>query len=121
MNEQQPTQAQFVSEAIEPDIASADTAAMATGAPGLPGRFRWRGQPFAIAEVLSTWKTSGPCSHGSGERYLRRHWYKVRVNPPAEMVLYFERQARRGSAGHRWFLYTVSWADPNMPTRRSGY
>ena len=34
----------FVSESIKPVIATADTGAMATGGPGLPHEFTWRGK-----------------------------------------------------------------------------
>jgi hypothetical protein len=37
--------------------------------------------------------------------YLRRHWYRIRTDPPAEMVLYCLRHAR--AARRRWFLYTL--------------
>ncbi len=69
----------FVSEPIEPLGASFDAAAMATGVPGVPLRFLWRGREWEVAAVEETGKAFGDCAHGSGERYLRRHLYRVRT------------------------------------------
>lgn len=100
---------EFVSEMIEPVTGTFDTAAMSQGEPGLPGRFRWRDHDYAIAEVLDTWKESGPCKSGSPELYLRKHWYKIRTADGSVMTVYFERQARsKGQSKKRWWLYTVS-------------
>ena len=98
---------QFISEPIVPLTGPADTAAMARGEPGLPSGFTWRNQCYAIVEVLDKWKESGPCHHGSGERYLRKHWYKVRTDDDQIMTIYFERQARTAKQRkNRWWLYT---------------
>jgi phosphoribosylglycinamide formyltransferase-1 len=70
--------AELVSEPLEPD-RSFDPAAMATGAPGLPVKFRWSRGELVVADILETGKSFGDCSHGSGERYLRRHWWRVRT------------------------------------------
>ena len=94
---------QFVSEAVTPWRGSADASAMARGEPGLPKGFDWRGQPYRVEKLLATWKTSAK-EGGTGELYLRRHWYRAITDPPAEVVLYCLRQARPGR--RRWFLYT---------------
>jgi hypothetical protein len=100
---------QFVSEAITPVGQTVNTRLMASGEPGLPGRFAWRGTEYTIAAVLRTWKQSGPCHHGSGERYLRKHWFEVLTTSGHRMTIYFERQARRGSSAKaRWWLYTAA-------------
>lgn len=102
---------QFVSEAIEPIDGTFDTAGMARGEPGLPGRFRWRGREYAVDEVMDRWKESGPCRNGADEVYLRKHWYKLRTDDGVVMKLYFQRQPKRGSAGKkqpRWWLYTIT-------------
>jgi phosphoribosylglycinamide formyltransferase-1 len=96
----------FVGEGIIPDDASFDVAAMATGAPGLPRSFSWRGTRYTVLEVLETWKESGDCHHGSGERYVRKHWFRVRTIEGTEMKIYFERQ-KRSSGGSRWRLFSV--------------
>ena len=101
--------ADFVGEPIKPVAGSSSAGAMATGAPGLPARFVWRGDEHEVADVLEVWKESGPCRSGGGERYLRKHWYRVRTRDGAEMTLYFERQARsKAQQKKRWWLYTVS-------------
>jgi phosphoribosylglycinamide formyltransferase-1 len=75
----------------------------------LPSRFCWGKREVEIAVVLSAWRDTGPCSHGSGEQYVRKHWFRVRTTDGAEMQIYFERQPRsRSAAKARWWLYTVS-------------
>lgn len=96
---------QFVSEPLQPVAGTADPAAMARGEPGLPGRFTWRDEEYHVVRVLQQWKSSGPCRSGSSEIYLRRHWYKLLVEPPLVMTVYCERQARRPKA--RWWIYTI--------------
>jgi hypothetical protein len=99
---------EFVSEPIGPDIKAFDTARMATGEPGLPKRFTWRDREYEIAEVLEQWKDSGPCKSGADEKYLRKHWYRIRTTDGTEMKIYFERQPRsKGQAKSRWWVYTV--------------
>lgn len=99
---------EFVSEPIEPVAGTFDSAGMARGEPGLPERFVWRGTEYEVADILEVWKESGPCKTGSPERYLRKHWYKIRTRDGLEMTLYFERQARsKMQRKTRWWLYTI--------------
>lgn len=81
---------------------------MRRGEPGIPERFTWAGKEYALAGVAEAWKTSGPCRNGSGERYMRRHWYRVVTDPPMELVIYCDRQSRtRGKPARRWWVYTA--------------
>lgn len=96
----------FISEAIKPVASSADLAAMAAGGPGLPREFRWRDQTLEITSVLRTWKETGSCRHGSGERYVRKHWYEVETGEGQIARIYFERQSR-GDRFKRWWLYSL--------------
>jgi len=99
----------FVCEAIKPVRGAMDTLGMARGEPGLPLRFLWRGREYAVAEVLERWKETGPCTSGSGERYVRKHWFRVRTTTGEEMKLYCERRPRSGRERlKRWWLYTVA-------------
>ena len=101
---------EFVSEQIVPVAGTASTAEMSRGEPGLPAQFTWRDGQYRVVDILETWKTSGPCRSGAQEVYLRRHWYKVRTEPAAIMVVYFERQAnhpRRPKA--RWWIYSIQY------------
>jgi hypothetical protein len=110
----------FIGEAIQPEDVSFSTAAMATGKPGLPRSFSWKGGSFPILEVLEEWKEAGDCHHGSGERYVRKHWFRVRTTENREMRIYFERQ-RRSSGGSRWRLYSIRTAEPGAaPQGRVG-
>lgn len=101
------TSERFVSEAIQPVVATYDTARMATGAPGLPQEFVWRGQTIKVATVLRTWRETGKCRHGSPELYVRKHWYEIAATSGATMKIYFERQPRGGSKGARWWLFSL--------------
>jgi len=100
---------QFISEPIVPVPGSLLAAPAARGEPGLPERFTWRGDEYRVTEVRSVWKTTGPCTSGSAEQYVRRHWYQAATEPPAVMTLYFDRQPRDSRHPKaRWWLYTVS-------------
>lgn len=99
----------FVSEAIEPVAGSFDTAGMSRAEPGLPSRFVWRGRAYEVADVLEVWKESGPERGGGPERYLRKHWWKIRTTDGLEMTIYFERQARSKQQNKtRWWLFTIA-------------
>ncbi len=102
-----PSHKEFVSEPITPVAGSFVTAAMSTGEPGLPVRFVWRATEYQVVEVVDTWKTTGPCKHGSGERYVRRHWFRVVTTDGVEMELYFDRQPRARQRMQRWWLATI--------------
>ena len=103
----------FVGEGIIPEDVSFSTSAMAMGKPGLPQKFSWKGKGFPILEVLEEWKEAGDCRHGSGERYVRKHWFRVRTSDDLEMKIYFERQAR-SSGGSRWRLYSLRSLAPSQ-------
>lgn len=98
----------FISEAIEPVASTFDAARMAAAEPGLPGAFVWRGETFTVAAVLRTWRDTGPCRHGSGERYVRKHWFEVVTRDGAVMKLYCDRQARLGRHASRWWLFSIA-------------
>jgi hypothetical protein len=100
----------FVSETIEPQAASFDTAAMGRGLPGLPEAFTWREQTLAIVSELESWKQSAPeGGRASGERYLRRHYYRLRMADESIWTVYFMRQGARGAgAKRRWILYSIA-------------
>jgi phosphoribosylglycinamide formyltransferase-1 len=102
--------ASFVSEPITPLGQSFDTSAMARGEPGLPQQFRWREKDFHLAEVLDHWKEHGPCANGSGERYLRKHAYRVRTTDGSILQIYFQRSFGRGKfrLKSRWCIQTIA-------------
>ena len=99
---------EFVSEPLHPVAETLDSTGMARGEPGLPGRFVWRDEEYAVEEVIEAWKTTSGCSHGSGETYVRRHWWRVRVTGGTELKVYFERQARSVRQRKvRWWVHSV--------------
>jgi phosphoribosylglycinamide formyltransferase-1 len=98
----------LISESITPVLGTMDVSAMTRGEPGLPGKFIWRGKEYEVAEVIEQWKDTGPCWSGSGERYVRKHWFRVKTTDGSVMKFYFERQARsRALAKKRWWLHSV--------------
>lgn len=104
----------FVSEPLKPVSETCDPARMATGEPGLPQQFIWRGQIIKIVAVLSSWKQTGSCRHGSPELYVRKHWYEVKTVDGRIMKIYFDRQPRRGhTSAARWWLFSIRDADQN--------
>lgn len=104
----------LISEALKPDLATADTSMMEVGGPVLPARFFWRKAPLDIAKVRRSWRETGPCTHGSGERYVRKHWYEVETADERVAQIYFERKLR-GSRSKRWWLYTIDEATHPHP------
>ncbi|MBL8013570.1 MAG: cytoplasmic protein [Candidatus Omnitrophica bacterium] len=99
---------EFISEPIVPDSATFDTARMSIGEPGLPGKFTWHKNAYSIKRVLSAWHKTSPCTHSSGEMYVRRHYYKILTESGERMTLYFDRQPRRNEAkGPRWWLLSI--------------
>ena len=100
---------EFVSEPIKPVAGTFDTTPMTRGEPSLPGRFIWRDKKYTVAEVLQAWKELGPCKSGGGEKYLRKHWFRIKTGTGREMTIYFERQPRSKSRNKmRWWLYTIN-------------
>ena len=99
----------FVSEPITPLDASFDTTGMARGEPGLPRKFRWRKKDFTVARVLEQGKEHGDCKYGSGERYVRRHSYRVETTDGTVFRLYFQRSAGRAklNSTSRWWIQSV--------------
>ena len=100
---------EFISEPIEPVAGTFDPAGMTRTEPGLPGRFVWRKTEYTVADVIRAWKETGPCKSGSGEQYLRKHWYKIRATSGEVMKIYFERKPMsKGQRKIRWWLYSIS-------------
>ena len=85
---------------------------MAGGEPGLPVSVTWRGESYRLIEVMERWKTTTACSHGSGEQYVRRHWFRVCTDRDMVMTLYCDRKGTRGKPkSPRWWLFTTSPVD----------
>ncbi len=104
---------QFISAAIQPVAGTFDASQMAAGEPGLPWQFRWKTQTISVARVLKTWRETGPCHHGSGERYVRKHWFEVLTDSGDKMKIYFERQPRSPRNRSRWWLFTIDPSQEN--------
>ena len=111
----------FVSEPIVPLEASFDTRGMARGEPGLPQKFRWRKKEFVVATVLEQSKGHGDCRHGSGERYVRKHSFRIRTTDGTVMNLYFQRSTGRGKLpANRWWIHSIESLPENVIPFRAG-
>lgn len=109
MREDMTAKDKFISDVITPVKGTFDIKAMSRGEPGMPSRFKWRKRVYAVAEVIEKWKETSPRRGGSGEKYVRKHWYKIRTTEGEVMEIYFERKSvPKGQAKRRWWLYSVS-------------
>ena len=97
----------FVGEALKPVAETFDAGRMAAGGPGLPREFNWRGERVIVVKVLREWSETGPCRHGSGERYVSKHWFELETDTGQVMKVYFERRARGRALSARWWLFSV--------------
>ncbi|SDU22802.1 phosphoribosylglycinamide formyltransferase-1 [Verrucomicrobium sp. GAS474] len=111
----------FVSEPLLPLEGSFDTALMSRGEPGVPRRFRWRDREWTVAEVLDSRREFGDCSHGSGERYVRKHRYRIRTVEGWVLLVDFKRTFGRGqvtSARTRWRVFSIEEQPEDEGTRK---
>jgi hypothetical protein len=110
--------ASFVSETITPVASSFDTGGMARGEPGVPRLFRWRKKNYAVAEILEAWKEHGDCAHGSGERYVRKHGFRIRTTDGIVLRLYFRRSFGRGrvTTRSRWWIHSIESCASGAPS-----
>ncbi len=99
----------LVSESVQPVFNSgAAEHPLAVGEPLVPQAVVWRGISYPVVALLSSGKGLGPCSHGSGERYVHKHWYRFETTDGRIMRVYFERRPRSGGeTQRRWWLYTI--------------
>lgn len=100
--------ADFVSEEIVPVRGTFDPGPMAQGLPGMPSGFTWRRQTYDVRAVIESWKQSAAWDHHRGERYLRRHCYRLAMGDGAVWEVYFIRTSGRGGRANRWYLLGVT-------------
>ena len=99
---------QFMAGRSGPFAGTFDTDRISTGEPGLPRQFRWGSRTVGVRPGAEELAGTGPCHHGSGDRYVRKHWYEVLTDSGETMTIYFERQPRVQSNKSRWWLFTVN-------------
>jgi len=98
---------EFISEVIKPLPEELDLSQSSPGEPALPRKFYWRKETVEIAEVVRKWKSSSPCVHGSGDLYVRRHWYEIMTTDGREMKIYFDRNTKPlRNAKRRWWMFS---------------
>lgn len=101
---------EFISQPLRPHARTFQTGDMARGLPGLPAGFDWNGESHPILTLLESWKTStAEGGRAGGERYLRRHYYRLRMADQTVWTVYFLRQSPRGGSPRlRWFLQSIA-------------
>jgi len=92
----------FISEPIEAQTESFDTAAMSHGEPAVPSAFCWRDEVLEVRRVLKAWRST---KEDRGDVYLARHWYEFETTGDRLATIYFDRHARPGRP--RWWLYCL--------------
>ena len=98
----------LISEPIRPLLFETSPEPFTGGEPVLPKRFVWRDGEEIIKDVLEQWKELSQGTAAMPDRYVRKHWYRIRTESGKEMKIYFERQARsKGSAKQRWWLFSL--------------
>lgn len=106
---------QFISEEIKPVAGELDFSLSAVGEPALPMKFRWRAEVIEIAALLNKEKSTGACTHGSGERYVRKHSYDIRTKDGRRMRIYFDRTpASKRNPKRRWWLFSIVTDDASV-------
>ncbi len=110
--------AEFVSEAIRPVGGAFETSCLSQGEPGLPPAFEWRGTSAAIVAVLDRWRhCTREGAWAQGQLYLRRHYFRVRMDDGSAWTVYCLRQGPRNRKhGSRWFLETIDRSTNTVPT-----
>lgn len=102
------THERLVSEPIHPVPGTVADHPYRVGDPVLPGRFRWGEEEFEVAAVLESWKELSPGSAAMPDRYVRKHWFRIRTADGREMRLYVERRGRvRGRPKPGWRLFAI--------------
>lgn len=98
----------FVSEPLIP-FGGFETSRMAQGEPGVPAGFRWRKQDYHVKAVRASGRNWGDCTHGSGERYVRRHTYEVLTEEGLTFRISFQRTFGKSPVSrHRWWIHGVA-------------
>lgn len=110
----------FISESIRPVEGSLNLAETPVGEPPLPRKFIWRDVEYTVVEILDERKEVGrDATHGGKEKYLRKHWFRVRTSSGHIMNIYFERRAKsKAQRLKRWWLYTIVEDGEPMPKDR---
>jgi phosphoribosylglycinamide formyltransferase-1 len=106
----------LISEAVTPVAGSFNSAAMASGEPGVPMAFSWRGADYRVARVLDSWKNLRGCRNGSGEQYINKHFFRVETETGEIMTLY---RTRTGSKRDSWILYTIKAGSDGSQTKET--
>ncbi|MDX2111487.1 MAG: DUF6504 family protein [Verrucomicrobiota bacterium] len=101
-----PANETLLSAPLKPVDTSDVVLAQTVGEPILPRQFQQGKEVLTITSVMEKWKESEVA--GCGDRYVRKHWYKVQIEDGRTAKLYCLRKAdSRASAKQRWWLYSV--------------
>ncbi len=92
-----------IMESIAPEPGSWSVRQMASGEPGVPLRFTWRGRLYEVTRILATRRELEPSPEGRvKERYVKRHVVQVLVSSGEHMWLSGSRGT--GARAPRWVL-----------------
>lgn len=98
----------LISESVRPLFDGEGPVVGVAGEPRVPSALVWRGATWPVLAVLESGRGLGPCTHDSGERYVRKHWYVFQSTGGARLRVYFERRARGRAVQRRWWLYSLA-------------
>jgi hypothetical protein len=70
--------------------------------PPVPVAFLWGERELVVCAVLRSWQSA---KADRGDVYLKRHWFELQLAGGGRIEVYYDREARRGSA--RWWLYAI--------------
>lgn len=91
----------FVSRPIKPHGPGFLTAPSGSEPP-VPQAFRWEDRTLRVTAVLRSWRAT---KTDRGDAYLKRHCFELQTDSDAKIEVYYDREARRGTA--QWRLYAI--------------
>lgn len=102
-----PPPERLVSQPIRPVDPGDALIAWTVGEPLLPKAFLWQQATIRLEQCLEKWKESAAAE--GGERYVRKHWYRVRLADGRVAKLYcLRRPDHRRKAALRWRLFSLA-------------
>lgn len=76
------------------------------GEPPIPQAFLWENRTLVVSALIRSRRST---KSDRGDVYLKRHWYELELAGGGTIEVYYDRQARRGTA--QWWLYTIDEPD----------
>lgn len=70
--------------------------------PPIPRAFLWGNRTLVVSALIQSRRST---KSDRGDVYLKRHCYELEIAGGGTIEVYYDRQARRGTA--QWWLYTI--------------